>query len=363
MPDQIPAPAAEQSKKPIRVMAMPEKFYIEDKGGGGGKKNNFLLIGIIILVVAILGLGAYFFITKTGNKNDDQNTNIPVNTNTTNLANNTNKTNKNTNNNVNSATNLNSNLQNINLFSNFNTNSNANASSNINSSIVPSSLDTDADGLTDIEETLYGTNPNNPDTDGDGYSDGQEVTTGYDPNGPVGKRLDSTTTVRLYSDSQEDYSILYPAAWIAGDDPQNTRGKMFSTNGEFIEVSVQENPARLSARDWYLTKSPGVDSSRILSVTNWDKTLVGVLSLDQRTVYFTKNDKAYVLNYNINILTQANYKSTFQMMYGSFGILSSQTNTNSATSINSNINTNTNTNSNANRNLNTNTNTNNLNRL
>ena len=45
-------------------------------------------------------------------------------------------------------------------------------------------LDTDNDGLTDLEETNLGTDPNNPDTDNDGYSDGDEVKNGYNPNGP-----------------------------------------------------------------------------------------------------------------------------------------------------------------------------------
>lgn len=35
--------------------------------------------------------------------------------------------------------------------------------------------DTDGDGLTDVEEAQWGTDPNNPDTDDDGLSDGDEV--------------------------------------------------------------------------------------------------------------------------------------------------------------------------------------------
>ena len=43
-------------------------------------------------------------------------------------------------------------------------------------------LDTDGDGLTDLEEGLIGTDPNNPDTDGDGIEDGDEVNVyGTDP--------------------------------------------------------------------------------------------------------------------------------------------------------------------------------------
>lgn len=41
--------------------------------------------------------------------------------------------------------------------------------------------DTDEDGLTDPEEILYNTDPNNPDSDGDGVSDGDEVAQGSDP--------------------------------------------------------------------------------------------------------------------------------------------------------------------------------------
>ncbi len=42
--------------------------------------------------------------------------------------------------------------------------------------------DQDGDGLTDAEEVLTETDPQNPDSDGDGYSDGEEVAAGSDPN-------------------------------------------------------------------------------------------------------------------------------------------------------------------------------------
>ena len=42
-------------------------------------------------------------------------------------------------------------------------------------------LDSDQDGLTDQEERMIGTDPQNFDTDGDGYSDGKEVSSGYNP--------------------------------------------------------------------------------------------------------------------------------------------------------------------------------------
>ncbi len=48
----------------------------------------------------------------------------------------------------------------------------------------PNLADTDADGLFDREEIrVYGTDPLNQDTDGDGFLDGEEVANGYSPNG------------------------------------------------------------------------------------------------------------------------------------------------------------------------------------
>lgn len=58
-------------------------------------------------------------------------------------------------------------------------------------------LDTDHDGLSNYDETLFGTNPNNPDTDGDGLPDGVEVFTfGSNP-------LNPDTDGDNYTDSEE----------------------------------------------------------------------------------------------------------------------------------------------------------------
>lgn len=45
-------------------------------------------------------------------------------------------------------------------------------------------LDSDSDGLTNLQEAQLGTDPNKADTDGDGFNDGQEVQAGYNPLGP-----------------------------------------------------------------------------------------------------------------------------------------------------------------------------------
>lgn len=48
----------------------------------------------------------------------------------------------------------------------------------------PENVDSDADGIFDLEEIkIYKTDPLNPDTDNDGYTDGEEVKNGYNPIG------------------------------------------------------------------------------------------------------------------------------------------------------------------------------------
>ncbi|MDZ7798269.1 MAG: hypothetical protein U5L76_01475 [Patescibacteria group bacterium] len=87
----------------------------------------------------------------------------------------------NLNSNTNSSYNFNSNISlNENLNNNLNQNTNTNININTNLNL---NQDSDNDGLTDMEEIIYGTDSNDPDTDGDGYQDGAEVDLGYDPNG------------------------------------------------------------------------------------------------------------------------------------------------------------------------------------
>ncbi len=66
--------------------------------------------------------------------------------------------------------------------------------------------DSDSDGLSDEDESKYGTDPKNPDTDSDGYQDGAEVNSGYNPLIPSpGDKLTTSTenkNINIDADSE-----------------------------------------------------------------------------------------------------------------------------------------------------------------
>ncbi len=63
--------------------------------------------------------------------------------------------------------------------------------------------DSDDDGLSDVDEQRYGTDPDDPDSDDDRLEDGDEVDIGTDP-------LVWDTDLDGYSDGDEDYELRDP---------------------------------------------------------------------------------------------------------------------------------------------------------
>ncbi len=185
-------------------------------------------------------------------------------------------------------------------------------------------VDTDQDGLTDVEERLYSTDPAKGDTDGDGFSDGNETKNLFDPL-KAEIRLDVSGLVNTYSNQTFKYSLLYPSSWVAKAVDRTDREVMISSaSGEFFTITVEDNTNKLSPVDWYTSVvAPGGDSSRLQSFA-YD-TWSGVMTEDSLTVYLTRNEKnpqtqalLYVIKYNLNAQSELNYITTFQTMLRSF---------------------------------------------
>ncbi len=328
MPNGEPKPTMPAEEEATEIKVMPEQFYFRKMkvpAARGENKNNKKLILIIVVLVVVLGLmagAAYLFteslrkeaaepkatpaVTPTPSANVPVANVPPVNVPPVNVppspvcGNGTCETGE----------------------------SSATCSSDCplppvappaRPAVLPLALDTDADGLTDIEEGLYSTDYLKSDMDDDSYIDGLEVLNLYNPAGVAPQKIEETDLVKIYSNPTYNYTIFYPASWLARALGETTSEEVMFTSatGEFIQVIVEDNLSNLPPLDWYLAEAPGTNPSEVGGVTT-KSGLSGVKSPDGLTAYFSAGGKIYVLSYNVGIKTELNYKSTFEMMIKSF---------------------------------------------
>lgn len=341
-------PPSQPSAAQPKVFTMPEKFRSVTPGptGGGRKTKRLLIILIVVLVLAGLGVaGLYVFqnvfnqpandntngSVVNQNRNQNFNTNSPANGNINGNAN------GNANGNVNGATNGNLNVNgnananaNTNA-ANANTNANANGNANTNTprlTPLPSSADGDRDGLTDIEEVVYGTDSSKPDSDQDSFIDGKqersdgtvigEVYNGYNPKGSG--RLEDSTLVKRQLNGTNTYSLLIPSTWTGVQDQSG--GILINPSqatGEFFQVRIHDNATRQTPEAWYQSANPNANVNSLKTITFGG--FEGIYSEDESAVYLFRDTKVYSLQYTTGSLTQVNYWTTFEMMVRSFKLV------------------------------------------
>ena len=76
--------------------------------------------------------------------------------------------------------------------------------------------DYDMDGLTDIQEAVLGTDPDQPDTDGDGYHDLEEVARHSDPLDLLSVPLDTDLDLGMYAHTDDGFLNLGTAIYVKG---------------------------------------------------------------------------------------------------------------------------------------------------
>jgi len=185
--------------------------------------------------------------------------------------------------------------------------------------VVKEAVDTDADGLSDLEEILLGTDKTLMDTDNDGYSDFQEFNTLHNP---VGKgEIASNTSIIKYQNKTYKYSLFYPLAWLVSNfDGDNS--VIFRIDAlQFVQITAQQNDNKQSLEDWYAGQF-GVDlvndSQKITTKTGWSV----ITSKDGLNWFLMKDgsNSIFVISYNMGITNVFNYKKIFEMMINSFEV-------------------------------------------
>jgi hypothetical protein len=184
--------------------------------------------------------------------------------------------------------------------------------------LPPAGLDSDSDGLTDVEEPLYGANLKDPDTDHDTFLDGNEVFHLYNPASGKNAKLLETNLVKVVQ-SPAGWKMLVPVTWKADVSSDGLKGVFSSGNGETFSVALEDNPSRLSIMDWYLAKYPGTLSSQAVLKTT-KSGVEGLVGLDPLTTYFPWGDKVLVFAYDLDGKPFVNYRTTYEMMQNSIAL-------------------------------------------
>ena len=182
-------------------------------------------------------------------------------------------------------------------------------------SVITSGVDSDSDGLTDVEEnTIYRSNPYSPDTDGDKFLDGNEVFHLYSPIAPTPATLMDSGLVQTYDNQNFGYSLWYPASWTAvSKDAENREVDFTAPTGESIIVTAVSNTNNQSLQDWYLANIPNARIEEIKPLeTKGGKE--GIQSEDRLTAYFSKDGNIFEIKYNLGNQCTIEFRSTFGMI-------------------------------------------------
>lgn len=93
--------------------------------------------------------------------------------------------------------------------------------------------DSDSDGIADVDEAKYGTDPFNPDSDGDGYLDGEEVASGFDPRREDKSRTGQTANVT------NNFTERLAAGVVEGTlNPRNGMGAKFDEGVDLLTFAA-----------------------------------------------------------------------------------------------------------------------------
>ena len=179
-------------------------------------------------------------------------------------------------------------------------------------------VDTDSDGLTDLEEILiYETDPRLPDTDSDGFLDGNEVFHRYHPNGLTPHTLMDSEVVDAYQwsdlDGEAVYTILYPSMWkFEENEAEGVPVITFkATTGERIEIELYQ---------YDFEDIDTEESEEELFATTSKNGYQMLVSTSQLKAYVQIGQEVYSFRYDPGIKGTIDYLQTFQMMLNSLEI-------------------------------------------
>lgn len=182
----------------------------------------------------------------------------------------------------------------------------------------PGGLDTDSDGLTDAEETVYGTNIQRPDSDGDRFLDGNEVFHLYNPATAAPGKLLESGLVKSFT-SPNGWVMYIPATWTSGIDANdNSKFNLETGRGERFVISVEANPSKQDLAPWVAARiNQPVDTLGDFTTKGG---LRGVYGPDRMQAWLSWGDAVFHIVYDLRDQPFLNFRTTLEMMLNSLSL-------------------------------------------
>lgn len=182
--------------------------------------------------------------------------------------------------------------------------------------LPPAGLDSDSDGISDLEEAIFSSESKNPDSDGDGFLDGNEVFNLYNPMGRAPAKLVGSDIVKTV-DGPIGWSMSIPKAWnFTLDSQDGSKATIDSGHGEKFVLNIERNETGGSVVDWYLAKHPGTDKSQLM-VFKSKGGYEGIIGPDLLTTYILWGDRVFIYEYDMVKQPFINYRTVYSMMLNS----------------------------------------------
>lgn len=180
----------------------------------------------------------------------------------------------------------------------------------------PTPVDSDSDGLSDVEEHLYGTDPNKADTNDDGVLDFDLFMSYYNPAGS--NTLMAAGLIKEYAADDGSYRIFYPTSWT----PFASDSYVIFTNPKddatFFVQTIADTEGN-SMLDWYMNTNPNVPSSELKQFST-DSGLTCVRGPEMNIAYCDGHNFIYRISYHFPILGKGDFLATFYMMVTSLKV-------------------------------------------
>jgi len=155
--------------------------------------------------------------------------------------------------------------------------------------------DSDTDGLTNSEETLLGSDPNNTDSDNDGFADGSEVANGYDP-AIAGATL--AASVNMKTERIGTVLFAMPSTWKRNPGPAGTT-VVYTGTPASINVEMGTYAGANSLLGWLIAQNPGTGVADYTSGDNMNGAEV-VYSKNKLNAWILMENTVYTLRYSTN---------------------------------------------------------------